>query len=143
MPRTITLSVDGSNSTVHKISMYDMKLKQEVMDLVKSTSKTIQQTAKSNAPVSRVPKSKGKNGDLKRSIRPKYFDNGLSSTVVPRKPKGAHRHLVEYGSSPRRTKSGAYRGVMPAQPFMAPAENASDGQYNQQMRRIIERDQII
>jgi|GEM_PF-1758428 len=143
MARSITVTVDGSSTTTRRINMYDMKLKQEIMGLVKSTSKTIQQTGKSNAPVSKVPKSKGKSGDLKSSIRPKYFDNGLSSTVVPRKPKGAHRHLVEYGTKPRRTKGGAYRGVMPAKPFMAPAENASEGQYNQKMRSIINRDEVI
>lgn len=30
-------------------------------------------------------------------------------------------HLIEFGSGPRYTKGGAYRGQMPAQPYMRPA----------------------
>ena len=32
-----------------------------------------------------------------------------------------HAHLVEFGTAPRTTKSGASRGSMPARPFMRPA----------------------
>jgi len=35
--------------------------------------------------------------------------------------KGHHGHLVEYGTKPRSTKSGANRGRMKADPFMDPA----------------------
>ncbi len=35
--------------------------------------------------------------------------------------KGHHGHLVEYGTKPRSTKSGANRGRMKAEPFMDPA----------------------
>jgi HK97 gp10 family phage protein len=37
------------------------------------------------------------------------------------KPAGAHIHLVEFGTGPRFTEQGAYRGAMPAHPFMRPA----------------------
>lgn len=38
-----------------------------------------------------------------------------------------HAHLVEFGTGPRYTKSGAYRGMMPAQPFMRPAWDSQGG----------------
>jgi HK97 gp10 family phage protein len=34
---------------------------------------------------------------------------------------GFHGHLVEFGTRPRRTKKGAYRGRMRKQPFVLPA----------------------
>ncbi|MEV2699506.1 hypothetical protein ABND62_21730, partial [Paenibacillus larvae] len=88
-------------------------------------------------------KSKGKPGDLKRSIRPKYMEGGLSATVVPRKPKGAHRHLVEYGTRQRRNKKGANRGKMPKKPFMSIAERHAEGRYNKELERIFGRDETI
>ena len=35
--------------------------------------------------------------------------------------KGNIGHIVEFGTKPRRTKKGANRGVMPAEPFAEPA----------------------
>lgn len=139
----VTIKVEGGEATVRAINVFDMETKQEFIKLVQQTAKQVQKTAKANAPVSKRPKSRGKSGDLKKSIRPKYFDSGLSATVVPRKPKGSHRHLVEYGTQPRRTKSGANRGKMPAKPFMGPAEQSVDSIYNQEARRIVDRDKTI
>ena len=34
---------------------------------------------------------------------------------------GQHGYIVEFGTGPRYTKKGAFRGVGPAQPFMRPA----------------------
>lgn len=143
MAKQVTVTIEGVGQTLKAINMFDMKKKQELIEVVKNTAKTIQKSAKLNAPVSKVTKSRGKNGDLKRSIRPKYFDGGLSATVVPRKPKGSHRHLVEYGTKTRSTKSGANRGKMPKQPFMGPAESSADAVYNQTIRKLVDRDEII
>lgn len=35
--------------------------------------------------------------------------------------KGQHGYITEFGTAPRYTKAGAYRGIGPAQPFMRPA----------------------
>lgn len=139
----VTIKIDGGETTIRAIDVFDMETKAKFIALVRDTSKQIQKTGKANAPVSKRPKSRGKSGDLRRSIRPKYFDSGLSATVVPRKPKGSHRHFVEYGTKPRRTRSGANRGKMPAIPFMGPAEQASESVYNQKARSIVDRDKNI
>ena len=143
MSRTITIQVDGSETTVRAINMFDMKLRKDLIDTVRATTLAIARDGRARAPVSKTPVSRGKVGDLKRSIRPKYFDGGLSSTVVPRKPKGSHRHLVEYGTKERKTTSGANRGKMPAIPFMKPAEQAHDSVYNSKIRSLVDRDETV
>lgn len=45
----------------------------------------------------------------------------VSVHAGPSYPKGAHGHLVEFGTGPRHTDDGKYVGVMPAQPYMRPA----------------------
>lgn len=139
----IRVTVEGTGATVRAIGMYDMKMKQQILELVRETAKDVQKEGKARAPVSKRPKSRGKPGDLKRSIRPKYFDGGFSATVVPRKPKGAHRHLVEYGTQKRATRAGANRGKMPAKPFMSPAEDSADRPYNTKLERIVNREEIV
>lgn len=141
--RTITVDIEGVGQTVKAIGLFDMDTRSELINIVRNTAKTIQKDAKRRAPVAKTPVSRGKKGDLRRSIRPKYFDKGLSATVVPRKPKGSHRHLVEYGTQDRKTKSGANRGKMPKIPFMGPAESSADNVYNQEIRRLIGRDKTI
>lgn len=42
--------------------------------------------------------------------------------------KAYHAHLVEYGTEPRYNKSGAYRGIMPAHPYVQPAFPATKEQ---------------
>lgn len=143
MARRIEVKVEGVATTVAAISIFNMELRQDLIKLVRETAKTIQKDARARAPVSKTPKSRGQPGDLRRSIRPKYFDGGLSATVVPRKPKGSHRHLVEYGTGPRSTRRGANRGRMPKKPFMGPAEKANETTYNSKVRKLVDRDEVI
>lgn len=43
----------------------------------------------------------------------------------PGGPKGAHGHLVEFGTRPRFHNNGKFVGIMPAFPFMRPAWDAN------------------
>lgn len=45
-----------------------------------------------------------------------------------RQHRGHHAHLVEHGTVSRQTKSGANRGVMPAEPYAQPAFEQTKGQ---------------
>ncbi|WP_028977986.1 HK97-gp10 family putative phage morphogenesis protein [Sporolactobacillus terrae] len=143
MSRTIDVNVDGTEATVQAIKLFDMETRKQLIDLVKETAGNIRKGARARAPIAKTPVSKGARGDLKRSIRAKYFDGGLSATVVPRKPKGSHRHLVEYGTASRRTKSGANRGRMPKMPFMGPEERAQDNVYNAKVKGLVDRDKTV
>lgn len=67
-------------------------------------------------------------GGLKRSLAVtrgrrirKYPSGNLLAVLGPAWPIGAHGTIVERGTANRRTKSGANRGAMPANPFLEPA----------------------
>lgn len=51
-----------------------------------------------------------------------------------------HAHLVEFGSGPRRTKSGKSTGVMPAQPFMRPAWDSGKRRALRQFEKLLWRE---
>lgn len=58
--------------------------------------------------------------------------------VGPSHPKGAHGHLVEFGTGARYQKTtGRYVGVMPARPFMRPAWDANKMRVLETMRTEI------
>ena len=62
------------------------------------------------------------------------------AVIGPKWPQGAHGHLVEFGTLPRWTQTkgffnqlrhglkGAYRGIMPAKPFLRPAFDSRVGE---------------
>ncbi|SFG10616.1 HK97 gp10 family phage protein [Sporolactobacillus nakayamae] len=145
MTKSIDVSIDGVEVTLKAIKLFDMDTKAKLIDIVKASAVNLQKNAMAKAPIAKttITKGKGKRGDLRKSIRPKYFDGGLSATVVPRKPKGSHRHLVEYGTVSRRTKKGANRGAMPRMPFMGPAEREEDAAYNAKVKGVVDRDETV
>jgi hypothetical protein len=51
-----------------------------------------------------------------------------------------HLHLIEFGSGPRYTKTGAYRGVMPADPYMRPGFDTTHTVVLAEFGRIIGRE---
>ncbi len=64
---------------------------------------------------------------IRRSIKVGRMKYGRKHRTVPGDVtivvRAASRlaHLIEYGTGPRYTRGGAYRGHMPAKPFMRPA----------------------
>lgn len=120
--------------------MYDMDTKRQILLLIESTSKKIGRIARQHAPV-------GPTGNLKGSIRMKMVKDrtGFHRTVVPRKPKGSHRHLVAYGTNNRITKkTKAFRGrVAHGNDFMGAAQQAVEGEYNARLQAIVGATQTI
>ena len=91
-----------------------------VNTLLKNESKVIVDDAKTRSSyLSRA---------VSNSIR--FIEKGfypLSVLIGPKYPEGSLAHLFEYGTAPRYTDSGEFRGEMEAQPFMRPAfENNRD-----------------
>ncbi|MEX3713651.1 HK97 gp10 family phage protein [Cytobacillus horneckiae] len=132
----VTVDIDGIGPTVVRIDRFSEDIKKELKKITRQTTNRTRKDMKAEAPV-------GPTGNLKASVRAKYFEGGLSSTVVPRKPKGSHRHIVSYGTQRRRTKSGANRGVMPANPAMANVERNHEAFYQNKVKELIERDVTI
>lgn len=91
------------------ISRFDSEQKKILLNIVKEESKQGAKTMKRA-----LPKGKGKErGNLKKSVKAKQIKPKLGATIVPRKPKGSHRHLYAYGTKERVNRKGANRGKMP------------------------------
>lgn len=141
----LIVKIEGEQETIANLNMFDMKKKKQAQTVVRKHTNAVRRQAKGRVPVSpsnRV-KSSGAPGDLKGSIRAKYFFQGLGSMVMPAKPKGSHRAIVEYGTGQRSTRSGANRGRESAQPFMQPAKSSQEGSYNAAMKQIFEDEETI
>lgn len=144
MPQVI-VKIEGEEKTVRELSMFDMKKKKGAMIIVKKYAARVKKRARTLVPVSPSDrkKSHGSAGDLKSSIQTKYYYEGMGAMILPAKPKGSHRHLVEYGTKTRTTKKGANRGKAPAQPFMRPAKAAQETAYNAEMKRLFDEDKTV
>jgi hypothetical protein len=81
----------------------------------RAAAKFLKPLVKKAAPVG--PKSDGHSGSLRRSVA--QFTAKRQKPGAGIRVKARHRHLVIRGTRKRATKSGANRGVMPANPFVA------------------------
>lgn len=79
-----------------------------------------------------APLLTGKTADSIGVVKPNIRRAGSIGAVGagPRRGRfGGHvAHLSEFGTKPRKTKSGANRGVMPRKPFLAPAWDRTQNQ---------------
>ncbi|UDY80763.1 tail component [Geobacillus phage GR1] len=142
----IVYQIEGERETIRNINMFDMEKKKGAMTIVRKHTNAVRKAAKQRVPVSpsNRKKSAGSPGDLKKSIRAKYYYQGLGSMVMPAKPKGSHRHLVEYGTKNRyQRKTGRFVGRNKPQPFMTPAKRSQEASYNAAMRQLFEGDETI
>ena len=132
MPR-ITFNVEGERQTVAKLKNFDMKRTKDTQTLVKKTMMAVKKSAKKKVSVSPkgTKKAIGEPGDLKRSLRHKYYYNNLGAMVFPDKKKGFHRGIIEAGTKVRRN-----RGRVTPRPFMQPSKEEVIPGYVNEMERI-------
>jgi HK97 gp10 family phage protein len=86
----------------------------------------VRDQARAHAPINKGPtratKRATKPGNLKRAIKSKGTQGGGAKLYVDKSGGssglGFHWHLVERGTTARKTKKGASRGTMPAAPFL-------------------------
>jgi hypothetical protein len=87
---------------------------------------------------------KGPTGNLRRAVyahiprrgigRPlPAASAGITARIAP------HRHLVEYGTTERYTKSGAYRGIMPKGLYLTEAFRQEQGNMQAQLSEAVRR----
>jgi len=138
----MTINVEGVGDVQKSIGAFDMDKRRDAGKIVRKTTNKIGRTARSLVPVSPAnrKKSSGSPGDLKDSIRAKFYHGDLVSVTIPRYPKGAHRYIIENGTKSRRNKAGANRGRVSAKPFMKPAKDQQIGTFNAQMASLWEKD---
>lgn len=75
----------------------------------------------------RLKKSGRITNHLMNSFTAKVKRNRLGALSGFDRPGGNHSHLVDQGTSKRYTKSGAYRGIMPANYFWADTAKLDEG----------------
>lgn len=112
---SVTYKLVGMKAVLRKVDKLPAVARKRVMRKgVNAGAQLVLKAARRLAPVDE--------GGLKKSLRKKsgrFFNDATSyMDVIPAAP---HAHLVEFGTVERETKTGASRGVMPAQPFMRPA----------------------
>lgn len=133
------MSVDGGEELGQLFEELPKSLTDNVMRKIgKDALKPVRDMAETFAPI--------EEGDLRDSIevsttlskrqRRLYRKKGeIAVYAGPTYPKGAHGHLVEFGTGPRtQKKTGRYTGQMPARPFMRPAWDANKEGVLQYMR---------
>lgn len=107
-----------------------------LQELAKTTAKRLARKAMADAlsPVEEAARDlapKGPTGNLRESVAVSHRLNPSQAAEAPREGQhvlhmyvGAnapHAHLVEFGTGPRRHKSGKFVGAMPPNPWMRPA----------------------
>jgi hypothetical protein len=82
----------------------------------------------------------GPTGNLRRQVGARKARNvggsGRDPQTVVVGSVAPHRHLVIRGTKPRYTKAGAFRGVMPSNPFVDRAWQANAGQVMARIRAV-------
>ena len=132
--KTTRLEVNMA-SVVHKMKYYEASLADgRVREMMKQEARIIATTAKANArPLSTtVAHSIG-------FIEKKNYPYNI--LIGPKYPQGNLAHFFEYGTAPRYTADGNYRGAMEAKPFMRPAIDNNIG--NVKRKILIRLQQIV
>jgi HK97 gp10 family phage protein len=113
--------IEGLDKLLKKLEETNKTIsEEEVKKIVRDESKAIINTAQSKAPSTDIKNSIGfiEKNESKFTktvlIGPRYY-GGF---------RGQLAHTFEYGTAPRYTKNGEYRGHITARPFMRPAMDA-------------------
>jgi len=141
----VGFDLTGDRDLMRKLDKLEAKVGRNVLrKAMRAGSTPIVKDAKARAPV-------GDTGNLKKSIGRRFkWYNAQGTYVVVVGPRikyardkvtkkllrdqrgrrisvlaGQHGFIVEHGTKPRYTKSGAFRGIGPPQPFMRPAWDAN------------------
>ncbi len=95
-----------------------------LLSSMESAARLIQRAGRINL-AQRLQWADGTTGKLLHQFRVRRRRNQMAVAAGFNRPEGAHAHLVDLGTAPRYTKSGKYRGVMPANRFWTDAIDAT------------------
>lgn len=130
----VAIKVDGGPELARRLEALAGRLRREIMEeALLAAGETLRDEMAARAPV--------RSGGLRRSIvvAPDKRQPG-TVRVGPGRPGGPHGHLVERGTAPRVTRrTGAFRGAMPARPFVAPAMMAKRDEAGRVAAAVIRR----
>ena len=97
-----------------------------VREILKQETQVIVNNAKANS----LSVSSSVSNSIQHIERGNY---PLHVLIAPKYPEGNLAHLFEYGTKPRYTKDGSYRGQIIATPFMRPAIDSNIKQVDKQI----------
>jgi len=97
-----------------------------VREILKQETQVIVNNAKANS----LSVSSSVSNSIQHIERGNY---PLHVLIAPKYPEGNLAHLFEYGTKPRYTKDGSYRGQIIATPFMRPAIDSNIKQVEKQI----------
>jgi HK97 gp10 family phage protein len=120
----VGMQLQGERELQRTLDALDDSLQRKITKsaLTKAATPIVKEMRR-RAPVGR-PRVKYPGGNLKKAMGKrvvKYPSGVIVAVIGPRWPQGAHGHLVEFGTAPRYSKAGAYKGQMPAKAFARPA----------------------
>jgi HK97 gp10 family phage protein len=144
MANPIPVSIDllGDKELMRKLDKLSSKIGRSVLrKAVRAGTPDVLKDARSRVPkdTGNLKKSMGRKfkwynrtgtyvvvvGPRHRAEKTTVQRGSFTKTKTAKAIKGFHGHLVEYGTKPRYTKNGVFRGIGPAQPFMRPAWDAN------------------
>jgi HK97 gp10 family phage protein len=132
--RSTRLEVNMSK-VVHKMNGYQASLADgRVREMMKEEAQVIVNNARANS----ASLSKTVSNSIGFIEKKNYPYNIL---IGPKYPQGNLAHFFEYGTAPRYTADGNYRGAMEAKPFMRPAIDNNIG--NVKRKILIRLQQIV
>jgi HK97 gp10 family phage protein len=141
MADAISIDLLGDKELMRKLDKLSSKMGRSVLrKAIRAGTTPVLKDARSRVPVNtgNLKKSMGRKfkwynrtgtyvvvvGPRQRGEKTTLKSGTLTQTKTAKAIKGFHGHLVEFSTKPRYTKSGAFRGIGPAQPFMRPAWDA-------------------
>ena len=138
----LSVKVMGAKEIQDLFKKMDIVSKSYAKEVIQESSLNVMSGAKKRCPVA---KEKGVGGTLRASIRPSYYNNGLTADVGTNLQYGP---FVEFGTGrsgaasdhpplPEGYTHGAKPG-MPAQPYLYPAFEAERPSFESKMKDIVE-----
>lgn len=121
MAQTLDIQVEGLDQIEKNLEELDQNIRRKVVrSATRRTGRPLVRMMRRNIRANDTEDS----GALYKSIRVWAPRSSKSKSLVyvgPNPRQAPHAHLVEFGSGPRYTSDGQYRGEMPPAPYARPA----------------------
>lgn len=143
-----SLTVEGEQKLLGVLKAVDLNTQTEVRKAIRKSANRLKRGMRKRAPI-------GATGNLRKSVRVKYFDHGMRALIGPMFRSGRYyplAHLIEYGTKPHTIKpetrkalkltdgfaaSVEHQGI-PAQPYIGPAWEEERSKYLAEIKKALD-----
>ncbi len=131
------VTIEGKSKTISKLWKYSISFTEAATVITRNAAKMV-------VDIGRILAPEGPTGNLKKSIKAKYFWKlGPAATVMPRAKTAPHRHLVQYGTVERSHESGKSTGKMTSNRFMDGADKGADAYFQAAIAKEVNKHVVI